>query len=80
MQETEKVRDFIKRMYFSFKKHKFSGNDPTIVLDFLSRFVQEVNIQEMSKAQSFITLPSFLEGFPSVNMTTEYESLRERMV
>lgn len=60
--ETGKVRDFIKRMDIKLSAHHFSGEDPIMVLDFLARFTREANIQEMSEAQAFLTLPSFLSG------------------
>jgi len=60
---TGKVRDYIKRMEIRLSQHHFSGKDPIMVLDFLSRFVREAEIQEMSEAQALLALPSFLNGF-----------------
>lgn len=60
---TGKVHDFLKRMELTLKDHRFSGEDPIRVLDFLARYVKEANIQAMSEAQAFIALPSFLIGF-----------------
>lgn len=34
-----------------------------MTIDFLARFVREANIQEMSEAQGFTALPTFLTGF-----------------
>lgn len=50
-------------MELPLKEHNFSGNGPSLVLHFLSRIVKEANIHDMSEAQAFIALPSFLEGF-----------------
>ena len=46
--ETGKVRDFIKRMDTSLRRHRFSGGDPVLILEFLRRFVQEADILGMS--------------------------------
>lgn len=51
---TGKVRGFLKRMYLTLKDHRFSGEDPILVLEFLARYVRESNIQEMTEAQAFI--------------------------
>jgi len=60
---TGKVRDYIKRMEIRLAQHHFSGSDPIGVLDFLSRFTREAEIQEMSEAQALLSLPHFLSGF-----------------
>lgn len=44
-------------------EHHFSGDDPILVMYFLTRFVPEANIQAMSEAQAFIALPSLLKEF-----------------
>ena len=59
---TGKVRDFIKRMDTSLQRHRFSGGDPVLILEFLRRFVQEADILGMSEAQAFLALPKFLDG------------------
>lgn len=57
------VRDYIKRMALKLSNHHFSGEDLIMVIDFLSRFVRDENIQEIFEAQTPVALPSFLKGF-----------------
>lgn len=59
---TGKVRNHLRQMELTMKAHKFSGEDPILVLDFLSRFVAEADILRMSEAQAYIALPYFLTG------------------
>lgn len=63
---TGKVRDFIKHMDLPLKYHRFYGEEPTRVLDFLARFVREEKIQTMSEEQAFISFPSVLTGFSKI--------------
>lgn len=63
---TRKLRDFFKRMELTLKYHPFSVENPIRVLEFLSRYVMEANIQPMSESQAFIDLPSFLIVFSKI--------------
>ncbi len=53
----------IKRLDFTLSKHVFDSSDPISVLTFLTRFVRDANILEISKAQAYLALPYFLRGF-----------------
>lgn len=57
----------MKCMELASKDHRFSRVDPIQVLDFLSRYVRESDIQE---AQAFIALPSLLIGFAKIQYET----------
>lgn len=57
------VCDYIKRMGLIQFGHPFSGENPIMVFDFLTRFVSKANIQEMSDALALIALSSFLKRF-----------------
>ena len=60
--ETGKVRDHIKRLELTMQRHRFSGEDPILVLDFLNKMVDEANTLGMSEAQAYLSLPYFLSG------------------
>ena len=38
----------------------FDGTDPIRVFDFLARYVNEADMLDMTEAQAFIALPTFL--------------------
>jgi len=59
---TATAKRAISKMELKLKEHHFSGNDPIMVIDFLTRLVREANIQGFSEAQMFLALPAFLEG------------------
>lgn len=61
--EMGKVEDFIKRMEIPLHRHQFNVDDPTKVLDFLARAMQEANFEKIPEAQSFLTLPSLFFGY-----------------
>lgn len=44
-------------------EHNFSGENSMILTDFLTRFVREADIQEVSEAQAFVALQSFFKGY-----------------
>jgi len=58
-----KVKDHIKQLDIKLNQQHFSGDDFILILEFLTRFVREANINEMSEAQAYLDLPSFLQGF-----------------
>ena len=58
--DTAEVRIHIKNLNLTLKNHTFDGNDPIKIFDFLSRFVNEADMLNMSEAQAFIALPIFL--------------------
>ena len=53
-------------------EHKFSGQDPVLVFDFLTRFTEEADLNRMSEAQAFISLPRYLTG----NAEYQYRATR----
>ena len=58
--DTAEVRVHIKNLNLTMKSHIFDGNDPIKIFDFLTRFVNEADMLNMSEAQAFIALPTFL--------------------
>lgn len=50
-------------MALKLSDHHFLGEHPIMVIDFLTRFAREANIQEISKAQALVALPSLPKGF-----------------
>lgn len=58
--ETGMVRLLIKRLEIYLKEHAFSGKDPILVFDTLTRFVEEADTLGMTEAQAYLCLPYFL--------------------
>lgn len=50
-------------MAFKLSGHQFSGANHITVFGFLTLFVKEADIQEISKAQGLLALFGFLKGF-----------------
>ena len=61
----------LKNLDLSFSERKFSGRDPILIFDFLTRMVEECDTLGMSEAQEFMALPHFLSN----NARTQYLSL-----
>ena len=59
--ETGKVKDHVRRMATTLSGLEFSGKDPILVLNFLSRFVEECDVLEMKESQALLALPYFLK-------------------
>lgn len=59
---TGTVKDFIKRLSITLHKREFKGEEPILVLDFLTRFVREEDMLVMSEVQAYLTLPYFVKG------------------
>lgn len=57
-------------MVLELQSHHFFGDYPIMVIDFLTKFVREANIQERSETQAFVAVPSFLKRFSK----TQYEA------
>lgn len=52
----------LKSLDLTFKEHKFSGSDPILVFDFLTRIVEEADMLGMTEGQLFVLLPHMLTG------------------
>lgn len=52
----------LKSLGSTFKEQKFSGSDPILVLDFLTRIVEEAEMLGMTEGQLFVLLPHILAG------------------
>ena len=76
--DTTEVRVHLKNMDLTMSKHKFDGNDPIRVFDFLTRFVNESDMLNMSEAQSFIALPMFLEEPAETHFRTTLSGMSRR--
>ncbi len=57
----KKVREHIRSLSTTFDdKDKFSGSDPILVLEFLTKFVEEADTLCITEAQAFIILPKLM--------------------
>ena len=72
---TGKVKDLVKRIEIKMWNHRFDGDDPSSIIDFLKRFVKEADIQLMLEAQAYLALPSFLDGVALTHYQATCESL-----
>lgn len=70
------IRKQIKNLELILKDHKFSGEDPIMVFDFLTRFVEEADTIGMSEGQAFVALPHFLTGTASQQFRASKNSSR----
>ena len=48
----------------------FTGEDGVLLLDFLAKFVQEFDTQEMNEGQAIRLLPEFLSGMALTHYTS----------
>ena len=58
-ERTLEVKKHIKSLDLSLRK-KFTGKDPVMILNFLTRFVEEADIIKMTEAQALLALPHYL--------------------
>ena len=56
------VRKHLKSLDITLKEYKFNGQDPILVFDFLSRFVEQADTLRMTEMQAFVALPHYLSG------------------
>ena len=57
---TTRLHKTLKNLELTMKEHKFSGEDPILVFDFLSRLVEEADTNGMSEGQLIVCLPHLL--------------------
>ena len=57
---TNETRKHMRALELTLKSRKFSGKDPILILNFLSRFVEEADTLRMTEGQAFVALPHFL--------------------
>lgn len=60
--ETAEIRLHIKNLNLKMKNHIFDWVEPIRIFDFLTRFVNEADILNISEGQAFVALPTFLVG------------------
>lgn len=60
---TGKIRNYIERVALKLSRQHFSGEHPMMVIDSLTRFIEEANIWKMTEVQAFIAFPSFFKRF-----------------
>ncbi len=65
------IKKLIKSMDITFKA-KFDGTKPILVLDFLSRFVEEADMLNMNEGQAYLILPHYLSG----SADTQFRAMR----
>ena len=61
-EESKKLRDQVKTFQATFASTEFSAQDPIMVFDFLTRFVEEADTLGVSEAHAFLILPKVLKG------------------
>lgn len=71
-------RRYIK-LELTFKERKFSGEDPILLLDFLSQLVEEVDILDIGEGQIMVLIPHLLSGiagdqYPQPRMVSDLEN------
>lgn len=59
---TNNLSRLLKSLDFTFKEHKFSGAEPILVFDFLTRIVEEADMLNISEGQLFVLLPHLQTG------------------
>ena len=57
---TTRLSRLLKNLDLTFKDKKFNGLDPVIIFDFLTRFVEECDMLDMTEAQAYVALPHYL--------------------
>lgn len=60
--KTFPLRKNLQNLEFSFKDHEFSDEDQILIIDFLTRLVQEEETPEISEGQLMVLLPHLLNG------------------
>ena len=60
--ETGKVKDHVRRLELTLRDEAFDGSDPVRVLPFLSAFVAEADVMEMTEAQAISPCPMLLRA------------------
>jgi hypothetical protein len=68
---THQLHRLLKNLELSFKDSKFTGKDPVLIFDFLTRMVEECDTLGMSEAQAYMALPHFL----SDTARTQYRAM-----
>lgn len=53
------VHKYLKELKLVMDSHKFSGKDPILIFDFLTRLMEETDKLLMSEDQAYILLPQF---------------------
>lgn len=61
--ETADVRVHINNLNLTLKNHMFDGNDPFNIFYFLTLFVSEADMLNISEVQAFVPLPAVLAYF-----------------
>lgn len=55
---------------------KLLGEDPILILNFITKYFQEAYVLGMSEAQAYISLPYFLSGFAEYKFNSVRETTR----
>ena len=69
---TTQLHKLLKNLDLSFRESKFSGQDPILIFNFLTRMVEECDTLGMSEAQAFMALPHLL----SDNARTQFRAMQ----
>lgn len=57
---TGELRRHINGLELTKKEHIFSGDNPILILDFLSHMAEESDILGLTEAQTYVALPQFI--------------------
>lgn len=60
--ETFRLRKTLQNLELIFKDPKISGEDQILILDFLTRLVEEADTWDISEGQLMVMYPSLLKG------------------
>ena len=73
--DTLDARYRAKALEVTMKEHRFSGQDPILVLSFLTRYVEECDQNRLIEAQAYLLLPQYLTKEAATNYrATRYGS------
>lgn len=70
----------IKALQLTMSDSKFSGSDPILIFDFLTRLTEEADINQMTEGQALIALPYFLCGTAESNFRATRRGARTQGV
>lgn len=59
-EEPRKLREQVKTFWTTHEDIKFSGDDPNLELDFLTRFVEDTDALGVFEAREFLIMPKLL--------------------
>lgn len=71
------LRTFIKSLDITVKEHHFDGTDPITLFQFLINFVTEADKRNISGAQVYLALPTYLDRRAKSQFTSMQNNIRD---